>query len=158
MINRLGLHYIFIDQKCSLTNSLIDKSLIDSNNYLQEYTSDVSLEIPAGNEGVYLLRVHTDISRFMAVVKDDECLIGTPTELEHILFSGKAAHCPHIINFPHCKRDKNTWKHVKVSLPMIADKIMIFNTWYDALKMIFFISLVSPEGKNCKCTIHTLGC
>ena len=81
---------------------------------LQEYTSDVSLEIPAGNEGIFMMRVHTDHGRFMQVVRDDECLIGPLTELEYITFSGEPANCPHIISFPHSKRDKNSWKCVKV--------------------------------------------
>ena len=82
--------------------------------FLQEYTSDVSLEILAGNEGVFMMRVHTDHGRFMQVVRDDECLIGPLTELEYITFSGEPANCPHTISFPHSKRDKNAWKYVKV--------------------------------------------
>ena len=84
---------------------------------LQGDGSDVSLSIPAGSQGVYMTRVHTDHLQFKGIIPPEECLIGPPTEVEHINFENQTATRPehlYMVNIPHCLMDKELWKHIIV--------------------------------------------
>ena len=45
--------------------------------------SDVSLEIPKGSRGVYVMGVHTDVSTYKNCVKDMEWFVSPVVEIEH---------------------------------------------------------------------------
>ena len=83
---------------------------------LQGDGSDVSLTIPAGVHGVYMTRVHTEHSRFINVIPDDECLVGPLVEVAHHAPSDEVKEIadPYVLKIPHCIRDQKNWRFIKV--------------------------------------------
>lgn len=82
---------------------------------LQGDESDVSLAIPAGAQGVYISRVHTDHSWFDNVIPKHECFIGPPVEVEHLNAAKNHKDTHHyVLSIPHSVSDKYLWKHIRV--------------------------------------------
>ena len=50
---------------------------------LQPPGSDVSMDIPDGSRGLYMMRVHTDLTDLEYVVKDEECFVSPVVEIFH---------------------------------------------------------------------------
>ena len=74
---------------------------------LQGDGSGVSLNIPAGSQGLYMTRVHTDHSMFRETVPDYECLVGPSVQVEHLPSTGANANLvPHTKNPSLRKRQR----------------------------------------------------
>ena len=80
---------------------------------LQAPGSEVSLDIPYGSKGVYVMGTHLDFSRFNNVVEDKECFVSPVVEIEHKSFDNgttdKDSHTlphSHTLTIPHCLRER----------------------------------------------------
>ena len=69
---------------------------------LQAPGSDVSLEIPKGSRGVYVMGVHTDVSKFKNVIEDKECFVSPVVEILHKTEDDIEEPESHTIRIPHC--------------------------------------------------------
>ena len=76
--------------------------------------SGVSFQIPDGVHAVFSARVHTDHSRFMSVVPDNECIAGPMVEIHHHLLKESHEEHRYIIKIPHCAPDKSYWHYIRV--------------------------------------------
>lgn len=86
---------------------------------LQGDGSDVLLDIPEDSKGLYMIRVHTDHSRFRDVIPDEECIVGPIVEAECCQLGDGRDEKTHrrklkILCIPHCVRDRSLWKYIRV--------------------------------------------
>ncbi len=85
---------------------------------LQAPDSDVSLSIPQGSPGVYIMAIHTDLLHSASLIPEEECFISPVVQVDHILLHTKMGekHCPGLckLTIPHCSKDKHLEKIVKV--------------------------------------------
>ena len=82
---------------------------------LQEPHSDVSVDIPAGIEGTFWRKFHTEFSRFLHIVPDEECFIGPVVELHLKPFPDEENGQPQYrIKIPHCLQTEEEMSLVKV--------------------------------------------
>ena len=85
---------------------------------LQDDDSDVSLEIPKRSNGVFVLRVHTDLTRFKELVPQEECIIGPMVEVENLkpCEERESEEIGFVVKIPHCIKKKKDWDRIKVRL------------------------------------------
>ena len=102
---------------------------------LQAPGSNVSLDIPEGNKGVYVMGVHTDHSNFCGVLKEKECFISPIVEVTYKAFDDYATENKGslTINIPHCLKKTGTLDLVRVKRR-------------DVLKSISFQDLKRTDG------------
>ena len=84
---------------------------------LQAPGSDVSLEIPKGSSGVYVMGVHTDVSTHKHIVADEECFVSPVVEIEHKSIGNDTADKElklHTLRIPHCLKDKSLLQDIRV--------------------------------------------
>ena len=84
---------------------------------LQVPGSNVSLDIPEGNRGVYLMGVYTDHSKFCGVLEEKECFISPIVEVTQKTFHDEYAtenKGSLTINIPHCLRGRGALDLVRV--------------------------------------------
>ena len=84
---------------------------------LQAPGSDVSLEIPKGSIGVYVMAVHTNVSTYKNCVEDIECFVSPVVEIEHRRTENDTTDellKPHTLKIPHCLRDRALLQAIKV--------------------------------------------
>ena len=82
---------------------------------LQDPDSDVSVDIPAGIKGILRWKIHTEFSRFLHIVPDEECFIGPVVELhlKPFLDEEREQH-QYRIKIPHCLQTEEERSLVKV--------------------------------------------
>ena len=84
---------------------------------LQSPDSNVSLHIPEGNKGIYMMAVHTDHSKVCRVLGEKECFVSPIVEVIHNCFE-----CEHstentgtlTISIPHCLSKKELLDLIRV--------------------------------------------
>ena len=84
---------------------------------LQFLGSDVSLEIPDGYKGVYVMGVHTDVSSFNNVVDDEECIVSPAVEVLHRSLGSDIDEKRLemlTINITHCVSEESALKLIRV--------------------------------------------
>ncbi len=85
---------------------------------LQPPDSDVSLSIPQGVPGVYIMTVHTDITNFLSSIPEDECIVAPVVEVVSVRSGeGNLQNTPnvvYIINVPHCRSAKVLAKSLNI--------------------------------------------
>ena len=83
---------------------------------LQAPGSSVSLEIPEGNKGVYVMGVHTDHSDICRILEERECFVSPVVEVTHKTFDNEYASETSglTINIPHCLSGKENLELVRV--------------------------------------------
>ena len=81
---------------------------------LHDPGSDVSLEIPDGSRGVYVMGVHTDISKFKDVIEMRN--VSSPqwskfyTRMKMMFLKPES----HTVRIPHCLRDASQLELIRV--------------------------------------------
>ena len=85
---------------------------------LQGPDSDVILHIPGSVNGVIIGCVHTNLSEFVGVIPEEECIIAPMTEYHYYPFKGEETlkEQKFIINIPHCLPEESQWDDVKVRM------------------------------------------
>ena len=84
---------------------------------LQAPDSDVSLNIPEGSEGLFTMKIHTDHTRFLRVIPDEECIISPLVQVEHKKISDEVKGKESLIydiKIPHSLRSAIGYKTVRV--------------------------------------------
>ena len=82
---------------------------------LQDPESNVSVDIPAGIKGILRRKIHTEFSRFLHIVPDEECFIGPVVELHLKPFpDDESEQHQYRIRIPHCLQTKEEMSLVKV--------------------------------------------
>ena len=81
---------------------------------LQAPGSEVSLEIPEGSKGVYVMGVHTDVLSFNNVVDDEECFVSPVVEIIHKKEDDDTEPEYHTIRVPHCLSDTSQLQLIRV--------------------------------------------
>ena len=85
--------------------------------FLQAPDSEVSLDIPDGSTGVYVMGTHIDFSRFSNFVEDAECFVSPVVEIEHKNLDNDIADKElklHTVTIPHCLRNRSQLGRIKV--------------------------------------------
>ena len=81
---------------------------------LQAPGSDVSLEIPEGSRGVYVMGAHTDVSRFKSFVAEEECFVSPVVEILHKTEDDAVEPESHTVRIPHCLSDASQLELIRV--------------------------------------------
>ena len=81
---------------------------------LQAPDSAVSLEIPEGSRGVYVMGVDIDVSKFKSFVDDEECFVSPVVEIVHMKEDDAAEPNTHKVRIPHCLRDASQLQLIRV--------------------------------------------
>ena len=82
---------------------------------LKDSEFDVSLHIPEGSVGVYKKCVHTDHSRIISDIPEEECIITPLVEIHHLESEYvEKEYRTFIIKLPHCIPERELWEQVKV--------------------------------------------
>ena len=82
---------------------------------LQDLRSEVSVDIPSGIKATLWQKVHTEFSRFLHIVPDDECFIGPVVELHLKPFPDvESGQRQYRIKIPHCLHTEEEMSMVKV--------------------------------------------
>ena len=84
---------------------------------LQAPGSDVSLKIPNGSRGVYVMGVHTDVTTYKNCVEDIECFVSPVVEIEHRRTENDTTDellKPRTLKISHCLRDRSLLHVIKV--------------------------------------------
>ena len=91
---------------------------------LQDLHSEVSVDIPKGNKATLWQKIHTEFSRFLHIVPDEECFIGPVVELHLKPFSDEeSGQRQYRIKIPHCLQTEEELSLVKVRCGDIRRKI-----------------------------------
>ena len=81
---------------------------------LQHPESEVSLNIPQGSEGLFVMGVHTDHNKFKNFLKEDECFVSPVVEVKRRNLTDESPHRNVIINIPHCLTDTKSLQYIRV--------------------------------------------
>ena len=91
---------------------------------LQDLHSEVCVDIPSGIKATLWQKIHTEFSRFLHIVPDDECFIGPVVELHLKPFPGEeTGQHQYRIKIPHCLQSEEEFSLVKVRCGDIRRKI-----------------------------------
>ena len=91
---------------------------------LQDLHSEVSVDIPSGIKATLWQKIHTEFSRFLHIVPDDECFIGPVVELHLKPFPDKeSGQRQYRIKIPHCLQTEEERSYVKVRSGDLGKKI-----------------------------------
>ena len=84
---------------------------------LQALGSEALLQIPAGSRGVYRMGTNLDHFKYHGIITREECVISPVIKVIH----QKSSDCKndeepgtHILNIPHCLRDRSLLKLIRV--------------------------------------------
>ena len=81
---------------------------------LQHPESEVSLNIPQGSEGVFVMGVHTDHAKFKNFLKEEECFVSPVVEVKRKNPTNESLPVNPTINIPHCLTDTNSLQYIRV--------------------------------------------
>ena len=81
---------------------------------LQHPESEVSLHIPEGSEGVFVMGVHTDHTKFKNFLKEEECFVSPVVEVKRRNLTNESPYMKVTINIPHCLTDTKSLQHIRV--------------------------------------------
>ena len=81
---------------------------------LQHPESEVSLNIPQGSEGVFVIGVHTDHTKFKSILREEECFVSPVVEVKRKNLTSESPHMNATINIPHCLTDTNSLQYIRV--------------------------------------------
>ena len=81
---------------------------------LQHPESEVSLNIPEGSEGVFVMGVHTDHTKFKNFLKEEECFVSPVVEVKRRNLTDESLPVNVIINIPHCLTDTKSLQYIRV--------------------------------------------
>ena len=131
---------------------------------LQAPDSDVALNIPEGSRGLFIMKVHTDHTKFQDLIHPGECIIAPLVELEHRKLSDDVNDREpplYIIKIPHSLKNTAQYKSVRVrrgedELPVRSEAVEDYAYGIDEKFITVFTGKFSPFiCTNCKNTCQT---
>lgn len=81
---------------------------------LQAPDSDVSLSIPEYSPGIYTMAVHTDVTEFLTIIPDDECVVSPVVEVIRVQRQKKRYKLAYVLKVPHCLKGTSAGKSMQV--------------------------------------------
>ena len=81
---------------------------------LQHPESEVSLNIPQGSEGVFVMGVHTDHTKFKSILREEECFVSPVVEVKRKNLTNESLPVNATINIPHCLTETTSLQYIRV--------------------------------------------